>query len=377
MNLIDLAIGVFCLLLVPLGYGAYKLFRPPTPTIRAVEPGRALQAAKLRVRVSGTNFRPFLRASAGGTTPDAVLLVESPTEAQVELSALEPGAHDLVLYDDSREVARKVNAITVLPPPAPPLYSVSLLAVGVFTSATEAQTKQISIGSRFPAGSEPPVVQVVDVRPATAAFVRVATATGALDRPVTGIVNVPAALHVQCTPVGNECKFGEVVLAAGATLTIPSGNGLQFRVVDVGPVGSTPSLPLGTNVRNAEVDVRFVTAPGSIDLLRQGASDTDRRIYLSWGPVAAATLVTFRKERDFEARTMLDWSGPDRSGAYEIREVPRSLSMIDATLNVPVERVRDGWMYKGSSVKLGAPFTFEGPLYMLRGWVVQVRMPTR
>lgn len=374
VNLIDFAIGVFCLLLVPLAYGAFVLFRPPTPAITAIEPTSLQQGQDLRVKLTGTGFRPFLTASVGVTVARG-MLVESPSAAEVKLPELGPGTYDLVLYDESREVARKPNGITIVEQPAPPQPVIMLQVSGAFTSVPEQIAKTFAVGARFPEGSAQPVAEILALRPAAALVVRVATATGVLERQVPGLVRVPAVLRVRCTPVGDACKVGDVSVGAGATILVPRGSPTAFRIFDVSPADKAPFLDAGLPRQTVEVDVRFATSPEALALLTPGAADTDRRLFTVDAPTPAAVLLAFKKERDIDGRSIVDWSGPNVMGAQQIFDVPRQLTILEATLRVPVERMPDGWQYKGSAVKIGGPFGFEGRFYILRGWILRVRVP--
>ena len=52
-NLIDLALVCVVLGLIPLGYGAYLLFRTPLPSLTAVEPATRQFESEFRVMVKG------------------------------------------------------------------------------------------------------------------------------------------------------------------------------------------------------------------------------------------------------------------------------------------------------------------------------------
>lgn len=376
VNLVDFAIGVFCLLLVPLAYGAYVLFRTPTPTTAAIEPASLQQGKDLRVKLTGTGFRPFLTASVGVAHAPG-MLVESPSAAEIRLPDLDPGTYDLALYDESREVARRPNAITIVGPPAPPPAppQVVVQVSGTFTSVPEQVARTFVVGTQFPEGSAQPVAEIVALRPAAAVVARVATATGVLERQVPGMVRVPAVLRVRCTPVGEECKVGDVSVGAGATISVPSDSPTPFRILDVSSADKAPFFDAGSLRRTVEIDVRFATSPETLALLTPGAADMDRRLFTLEAPPPAAVLLTFKKERDIDSRSSVDWSGPDVKGAPQIYDVPRQLTILEATLRVPAERTPDGWQYKGSALKLGAPFSFEGHFYTLRGWILRVRVP--
>ena len=65
INLIDVAAALVILLLIPLGYGAYQLFRTPPPEILSIEPGTLAQGSDLSVTLEGRYLQPFLEPSSG------------------------------------------------------------------------------------------------------------------------------------------------------------------------------------------------------------------------------------------------------------------------------------------------------------------------
>lgn len=116
-NLIDVAVAVFVVLLVPLGYSAYLLFRVLPPRIDAIEPNEVVQGQTLRVRIRGANLR-FLRIHLNDIEAPAFLL-ESPTSGEVRLPVdLKPGTYDLTMRDAGQIVARVPGALTVVSPRA-------------------------------------------------------------------------------------------------------------------------------------------------------------------------------------------------------------------------------------------------------------------
>lgn len=122
-NLIDLAVFFFVLLLIPLAYGAYALFRVPPTTITGLEPAVVTSSAtKQRVKLKGTNFRPFMTLVLGSAPSERYsLLVGSPGEGEFEIRENFPaGTYDLALFDEAQEIARLPNGLTVVVAPKPP-----------------------------------------------------------------------------------------------------------------------------------------------------------------------------------------------------------------------------------------------------------------
>jgi len=123
VNLFDAAIAVFVLVMIPVAYGTYRLFRTPRPAIASVTRvaitkeerriGGPNLVAKMKVRGSG--LRPMLRAAIDDT-PAIGLVFENPNSADLLLGPVAPGSHDLVLYDGVQEVARAPKAVSIDPP---------------------------------------------------------------------------------------------------------------------------------------------------------------------------------------------------------------------------------------------------------------------
>ena len=119
-NLFDAAMLVFVMVLIPVAYGTWMLFRTPHPTITSVTRvditkeerriGGANLAAKFKVRGSG--LRPLLRATVGDM-PAIALVFESPNSADLLVGRMASGKYDLVVYDGVQEVARAPKALTL------------------------------------------------------------------------------------------------------------------------------------------------------------------------------------------------------------------------------------------------------------------------
>lgn len=151
LNLVDAAVLVFILILLPTLYGAYVLFRVPVPVITAVQPATVVESDALRVRLLGENLMPYLTAYIGRSgEPVSVFLddrqsslarflIETPSAAELDLPRLSPGSYDVYLYSEAEQLAHFPNAFTVtLPPeeemrlqtpPPPPVRSVARVRV--------------------------------------------------------------------------------------------------------------------------------------------------------------------------------------------------------------------------------------------------------
>jgi uncharacterized protein DUF4330 len=315
VNLVDAAILALVLILVPLAYTAYLLFRMPAPEVAAVEPAAIGPGKATSVRLTGRHFRPYLRVSAGSQM--GTFLVASTTTAEVKLPPLEPGAYDLVLYDGLRELARRPGALTV-----EALRSRKTL-YGAFTGFTEPQANDARRG----------LADGTLVPPAWARLLEVFA-----PQPASNIVGndqyrVPAAIEVECVAKTAGCAVGEVTLKADGVLPIPFPEGaMNFRIEAVMPSDLTP----------LEVVMRVQGPPEIADMAKPG--DTDSR-GPGQGPRFQTTLLAF-----------------DR-GAGTVR------------FRVPARDQPSGWEYNGFAIKVGYAFSFETSRYAINGVIIGFRAP--
>ena len=133
VNLIDGLVALFVLILIPLAYGAFLLFRAPLPKIVSIEPAQVVARQPVTLQLTGQDLRPFLRARFGEFESPG-FLVQSPTLAEIKLPALPPGTYDLILFDEAQELVRKPAALTVAAAGAGPRSaSVATLRVRFYT----------------------------------------------------------------------------------------------------------------------------------------------------------------------------------------------------------------------------------------------------
>ena len=112
VNLVDAGVALLVVVLVPLAYLSWQLFRLPPPVVdqvipAVVTPGK--DATRLQLR--GRHLRPYLRAYIGGVGGD--YLYEAPGRAEIKLPQLGPGTYDLVLFDAFAEISRFPKALRV------------------------------------------------------------------------------------------------------------------------------------------------------------------------------------------------------------------------------------------------------------------------
>src|SRR3954465_12181904 len=65
LNVVDAAVVLLLIAIVPVGYGAYLLFRAPVPRLTDLAPNTFAQGPNLQTAVHGENLRPYMRVSFG------------------------------------------------------------------------------------------------------------------------------------------------------------------------------------------------------------------------------------------------------------------------------------------------------------------------
>jgi hypothetical protein len=339
VNLIDAGVGVIVLLLIPLGYAAYALFRTPVPTITSVEHVPVTDGAGYRLRVIGNDLRPYLRVTLG--TEQAAFLVESPNAAEVTAPALPPGTHDLVLYDETRELTRVPGALVVDPPVG------ALKVLGSFTGLDERAAQTLANAAE---GGEPsPPMRVVRLESPEPDLVPLGSVPNVISR-VEGLFRVNALVILQCALVDDECVVDGTRVQSGAVVTIPyAGVTLRFRVEEVYSVDE----------ELIDVHVRFVTPSETLAELRleavRASSPTG-----DWG--LTPWFVSF-EEAIPGVRTI------------EETNVVEEVSVVRALVRVPADRTLTGWRYRGTALLVGGRLAFTTSQHAISGTIVSIRVP--
>lgn len=236
LNLVDAAVGVLLLALLPAAYLSYVLFRDPVPILTAVVPAVLRQGPGQQVEVRGEHFRPYMRVSfndAQGRT----FLFYNPRSAFVQVPDLSPGKYDVVLYDYMQEVARLPAAFTLEAPLPPPTIPVDV--TGVITSLTRDQVNALKPGHQFPETGTP-MAEILTIGPAEPEVLRIKTGDrSTLTVPRAGSLQVPVRMRVRCiveTAADGvlRCTVSGVPLVSDANVRYPGlGTTLNFRVGDV------------------------------------------------------------------------------------------------------------------------------------------------
>lgn len=331
-NLLDAVVAVFLLALIPIGYGAYALFRTPLPRLTAVDPVALPMSTNLRVTIRGENLRPYMRVSFGDHQ-GRTFLFKSATEAEVDITDIRPGVYDVVLYDFAQERSRLTKALTIAPSAVPPRR---MIVVGMLANLTADQAKQITVGM-----SLADLGDVLQVGQPVSEVTRVNAGRVIIEVPLATAVRVPIAIDMRCdvrTPEGRpDCITAGVVLQADALIALPTPVGLRPFQID--QVRGPQPIELVT------VRVRFTGDTGAIDLIAAGDID----LALSMNELA--------------------------SGARVVSVRPVMGSSREVDLRVPVQNTTAGRTYQGFALRIGSHFEMRTAQYEASGTVVGVTPP--
>jgi hypothetical protein len=324
INLFDAAIAGLIIVLIPIAYGTFLLFRAPVPRVSSVQrvpitreerrvAGGNRLTAKLKVRGSG--LRPMLHASIDGT-PSLGFVFENPNSADVMVGVVPPGIHDLILFDGVQEVARLPRSVTI-ESSAPS----RIAAVGTLVRLDKSTADALAPGALNPGSTQDAIVTLGSARE---------EAGGRWQR--------PAEIVMQCDADANDegCFVGGVAVAARplptVKLTGPSGAQLSFELIEVLPA----EAPVAASAR-----VRVSAAPEVLKMVHAGDRDD------SLDPRAALVVATRQT----------------------------SATELDVTLRLGIDASSGGWAYRGQAIKAGAPFTLTTDRYVVRGTVLDLSTP--
>lgn len=176
LNLIDAALLLLLVVLVPLAAMSFRVFRQSPPQIDAVVPASQQAGTARRVRLKGANFRPYLRLFVSRTgEPFAIntatardtegrFLVESPDEVEIELPPVTPGSYDLHIFDEAHEVLTRTSAFVIEPPAVTTLRAtvrfVALPDVAVLVHPGDRDLFDAT-GGRLPADTPRAVIEAI------------------------------------------------------------------------------------------------------------------------------------------------------------------------------------------------------------------------
>lgn len=328
-NLIDAAVAAFLLLLLPIGYATFLLFRPSRPSIESVTrvevtneerrvSGAGLITAKLKVRGSG--FNPLLRARIGDT-PALGFVFETPNSADVIVGVVPPGRHDLVLLDGVQEVARAREAVELAATEGP-----SIRAFGWLTGLSPAIAATLEPGYASDPNA-PGAFRIVSVGPVRPAKSRISIGTRATDVFVPGQTERPAELLLRCDwPSGRACTVGGESLREAPPIAMTLPGGIRFEIEAI-----------------------------------ESAAD------------ATSAVAILRLERTLAGVRIGDHDANVGAGAARITNVAGTA----ISLALGVHDSREGWRYRGQLVVPGGPFTLRTERHLLAGTIEDLSISGR
>jgi hypothetical protein len=326
-NLLDVAMAILLLGLIPLGYGGYALFRAPASRLTAVEPASVQFDKESRITIRGENLRPYMRISLGTFQTRAFLFKDS-TTAEVVFDGIPTGKYDVVLYDFAQEKHRLPAAFTIAPPPLP---TTSVHIAGLLSGVPADQVARFKAGYTFPQNGE--ILAAGTPIPDAA---RVVTGDHNIEVPVPATVRIPVLLKILCNiqtanAAGGvaECRTGNAIFPHGY-LNLPTGERiLSMLVIDVQPPLQPTMIEVEAHIDGTEEAVRQVKAG-------------DKDVGVSQNEFAAGAVVI----------------SPPRGRIFKLR--------------IPAFATLSGWQYGGQPLRVGGPMQFVTPLYQFGATVVSV-----
>lgn len=313
INLVDAGMLIFILLLIPVGYATFLLFRPERPAIESVTrveigneerrvSGGTILTAKLKVR--GTGFNPLLRARIDEI--DAVGLVfENPNSVDVIVGVVPPGKHDLVLYDGVQEVARARGAVEVQATEGP-----SIRAYGWLTDLAPQYAETLTPGFATDP-TVPGAFRIVALGPVRPARARAALGATTADLPLPGKSERAAEVVVRCDwPSTLICTIDGHRLTQMPPIIITLPGGLRFEIDEIAPPEDPTSAVARLLVMTAAGGIRVgdrdatvgeraaevTSIAGNVVTVRLGLHDSREGWRYRGGLVAPGSTLTLRTD---------------------------------------------------------------------------------
>ena len=333
-NLLDLALLVLLLGLIPLGYAAYVLFREQPPRIVSVTPNQVQQSPEFKVTIKGENLRPYMRVSAG-TQQARDFYFKNTEEAEIPFPAMPPGEYDIVLFDQAQERFRFPKALIITPSGLPPT---EIVAVGAFGNLDAAGAAKLTAGMQLPGAGE-----VVAVGKPVPDITQVFSGSSLVGVPIANALRLPAVVRFKCyvrTQQGSPyCVVDDTTIAPPALLmlTTPLGK-TPFQVERVRSPQPLEPVP---------VTIRFNGNPAVLSRIKAGDID----------------MGTTGNELASLAR--VDHAGP-------VRVVGAGSGEIDVTIIAQLQRVDRRWLYDSNALRLGGALALRTPNYEVIGVVTDM-----
>ena len=154
-----------------------------------------------------------------------------------------------------------------------------------------------------------------------------------------GTYQVRAVIRLRCVLDGNECRLENAAVKPGGEVLIAvAGQTTNFAIDEVHPA----------DTRDVQVTLRAAVPPEVTEFLQSPASNDGGR-FPAWDALRPS-LVSFTLQG-----RIAGWNDP-----------------ATVVFRVPAVRTAEGWLYRGSVLRIGEDFSFEGPLYRLRGVIMGI-----
>jgi len=341
INVIDLGVLVFVVLLVPLSYGAYALFRTLPPRLTDAVP-RAVPFApgvEQRVQLKGEHLRPFLRAKLSSIDARSYA-VQSPETADISFADVPPGTYDIVLFDEAQEVTRLANGLDVLPPP--------LQLVGSFTGAAATESRLVQ-GLKLETADR-----------STAEVLRLDSSAAGAKRGAT--------LRLTChLSAARDCLVANAPVRAGTVLPlVSSGTTMTFVVSE-----------LRADAAWLQVKVRFMGLPESLQHVRPGDVDIHVDSPSAASPIAGVTsgaiVMSLGELLKGQGSYTITAARPQSAGSdlsgYGVLSAAVPVDAQTADLLIPVDSRS---LYRGVAIHPGSILAFDTPKYRVEALILSV-----
>jgi hypothetical protein len=362
VNLVDALVTGLVVVLFPLAYAGYLLFRTPPPRLHSIEPTTIRSAPNERIHVRGENFRPYLRITFDTKKAKSFLLADF-SSAEVGVPELAPGRYDVALYDEAKELARLPEALTVVAPSV--VADAYLRVVGKFRGVPRAEVEPLATGLKLTDQSGVTVAEILGTA-APQHDERWVDAGETISVPVLDTFQVPATLRVACVFDARRCNVGDKALGPRVVIDLPGpkGHPVTFYIEDVRP---------DRDPVDVDAEVRFLTNPAVASLVRAGDRDTAGVT----DPVALAWLVGSAAVRPMAGESSVE---TEIAGATIQRfraAIPESMAVVDVLVHIRAEETPLGWRFKGQLLRVGASLTFDSGAYVMRGSIRSLKKVAR
>lgn len=329
-NLLDVALLVLLVGLIPLGYAAFLLFRDQPPKLVSIEPKQLQQTDGFTVHIKGENFRPYMRLSIGAQQ-GREWQFKSTEEADVQFPSVPPGTYDVILFDQAQERFRLPQALTISPSNLP---STEIVAIGAFGNLDAAGAAKLVPGTRIDVG------QIIAVGKAVPDITDVFSGSKIVGVPLGNALRLPAVVKFNCY-VRNQsgtpfCSINDVTIAPKNLLMVQTPIGATaFQIQRVrGP------QPL----QDVRVTLRIAGNPSLLSRIKPGDVDT--------GGIDS-----------------------DVEPLARVINVVNAGGNIDVTVTARAQRVNDAWVYDSAPLRVGSMMALRTRDYEASGLVTDISAP--